>query len=88
MDQNTDKGRIYHVTGYLYVPLDGEILASSKKEAAKKWKEFCSKQTTGFDFQPRIHEVLLESEPQTDVGQKDEFGEIIRTRTTVNSFIF
>lgn len=83
------KKKLYKITGYLYVPLDAEVLATSKKEAEQKYKDFCDKQTQGYDYEPRIHEVLVSDEPQaTDIGKPDDYGDIEDVEFTNNRYVF
>ena len=49
--------KTYHVTGYAYVPVDADVLATSKKEAKEKYLEGEKNNELGFDYELRIHEV-------------------------------
>lgn len=53
--------KVYHITGYLYVPLDGKVLASSQKEAREKWLQALPGDN-GFTYEPRVHECILNTD--------------------------
>lgn len=78
--------KIYKITGYLYVPVDGEVLASSKTEAKEKYIGFCNSHTTGYNFEPRIHEVLLEN--NSDFGEEDFIREETDVIIGLGNYVF
>ena len=50
------KKKIYHINGYLFVPLDGEVLAASKNEAKEKWLKSFEHTELGYDYEPIIQD--------------------------------
>lgn len=51
------KKKVYAITGWIYVPYDMEVEARSKKEAKEIFEKVCKYQISGWDFEPKVHEI-------------------------------
>jgi len=56
------KGKKYQITGQILIAADGWVRAKNKKEAKRKWKDFCFMETGGLSvLDVEINEVITPS---------------------------
>jgi len=82
------KEKKYQITGQIILAADGWVRAKNKKEAEKKWKEFCLIETAGLSvLDVEINEVVGPGDKYYDKSSApsdEEFDQAIENSITFN----